>query len=147
MITMKIEGLEALEKAIDKMEKRFERAMVLATREGAKIVTKAAKENCRVETGNLKRSIKYKIAKRKTPGEVVAVIGPTVGKRARYDGWYGRLVENGTSKAPPHPFLRPALDNNQQVVQERIAQVYRDAVDGKALDIAIDAIEEVLFDV
>lgn len=39
-------------------------------------------------------------------------IGPSYGR-----GFYGHMVEFGTSHSSPHPFMRPALDNTRDEVR------------------------------
>lgn len=36
----------------------------------------------------------------------------TVGVRGGYTAWHGYYIEVGTSRQPPHPWLRPAVFNN-----------------------------------
>ena len=89
-------------------------------------------------TGTLASNIVAELDKKETVGVRVTVrIGP------RGKGWYGRLVERGhkirwgrtfydtdtgqrrkvvyteqDEEVPPHPWLRPALDNNRKSVKE-----------------------------
>lgn len=38
------------------------------------------------------------------------------------DGWYGGLVEDGTSRAQPHPFARPAVDTKADEAADAVVQ-------------------------
>ena len=69
--------------------------------------------------GNLKKSIRSWSLKTGKGGSVespVVAVGTDAGRKAKYDGWYGRLVEFGTKNSRAFPFLRPAYDANIQNV-------------------------------
>lgn len=46
-----------------------------------------------------------------------------VGSAAPYASW----VELGTSKAPPHPFMVPSLDENREAITQSITQAIQEA--------------------
>lgn len=54
-----------------------------------------------VQTGRLRSSITHELVKR-DDGTLVARVGTNVE--------YARFVEEGTDRAPPYPYLRPALE-------------------------------------
>ena len=45
------------------------------------------------------------------------------------DTWYWRLVEVGTSRSAAKPFLRPALNNNVDGVQDGFVTDFKDQLD------------------
>lgn len=45
------------------------------------------------------------------------------------DTWYWRLVELGTSRTSAQPFLRPALNNNKDTVQEGFVTDFKEQLD------------------
>jgi HK97 gp10 family phage protein len=54
--------------------------------------------------------------------------------------------EMGTSRVAPHPYLRPALDNNKARAEAEMAKVFRDATDGKITESDLLATaEELIF--
>ena len=70
----------------------------------AKQVASDAKSSVNVVTGNLKRGIRAKKSKYDGGGWIVLSTAP-----------HSHLVEyghGGAGPAPPHPYLRPALDKN-----------------------------------
>ena len=89
------------------------------------------------EDRTLAGDIHAELDKKETVGVRVTVkVGP--GKK----GWYGRLVERGhkikwgdgsrpdgrrkviyddAGEVPPHPWLRPALDNNRETIKKAMA--------------------------
>lgn len=149
---LRLTGLDELDKALDKVERRFDKAVAVAVSKGAAIVQKAAKENIHDVTGELKKHVKRRIWKRE-PGFVGIVIGPafpgaTSQQRSYYGEWLekGHEMEHGTSTVPPHPWLRPALDNNEARIQAEMAKVFKQAVEGKVEESdAVAMLEELIF--
>ncbi|MGP3376932.1 HK97-gp10 family putative phage morphogenesis protein, partial [Escherichia coli] len=45
------------------------------------------------------------------------------------DTWYWRLIETGRSGVPARPFLRPALNNNIDSVQDGFVTDFKDQLD------------------
>jgi HK97 gp10 family phage protein len=132
MFDMSLVGLEALSDFMGACDKNEAKLVKKATISGGRVILKAAKDNCPVSQdgnfshlkGNLKKSLKMKPLKPIEKGKQLVVIGPEVGKKAKNDGWYGRLVENGTSKTAPEAFLRPAADEKQGAAYQKAAEVY-----------------------
>jgi HK97 gp10 family phage protein len=105
---LKIDGIDALLKVMDGIEKDMESANGRATLAGARVIMREARRLCPAsdkphktymgtyrEPGNLKKSIKVKVLKAKEPGIRLALVGPAVGKREPHDGFYGVFVEQG----------------------------------------------------
>ncbi len=80
-------------------------------------------------SGNLKKSIRIGILKRKNKGLVIASIYPDMGRKARFDGFYGRFVDQGTKKMKGRFFMRSALSRNSQSAIDRTAEYLRQALD------------------
>jgi HK97 gp10 family phage protein len=106
---LKIDGVDALLKVMDGIEQDMESANGQATLAGARVIQKEAKARCPVgdepktgkyphQPGNLRRSIKIKLTKPQYPGQRLALIGPAVGKKEKFDGFYGKWVEEGHTK-------------------------------------------------
>jgi len=99
------------------------KARVAALTAGAKIVqADAARRAVRSarprKIGHLADSIIVKTTINKA-GETQVLVGPD----AKH--WYGAFVEHVTRGMPARPFLRPALDENQQAVQDAIREELR----------------------
>ncbi|WIA58095.1 HK97 gp10 family phage protein [Sphingobium sp. WTD-1] len=86
---------------------------------GAEIVQAEARRLVPVLTGNLQDSIiisfdgglnSSAVSQRRFFSTVY--IGPS-----RREGFYGHMVEFGTSHSAAHPFMRPALDNSREEVR------------------------------
>ena len=126
--TVKVEGLRQLGERMRNlsadMNKKIARA---ATNAAAQVIKKSAVqkapeyfkphmlEGVLVQPGNLKKNI---VAKRVNPlktqltsEHLVTVRGK---KKDGYAARYGRLVEFGTVKMTPEPYLRPAFDQNKE---------------------------------
>jgi HK97 gp10 family phage protein len=141
MLGLDLKGLDMLEKALEIREKSTMAALKPAVKAGGRIILKATKDECPVSvdgnfnhpSGNLKKSEKMKLLKPKKPGQLTALIGETVGKKAKNDGWYSRLVELGTSKTKPNGYKRRAFDNNINRAKAEMARVFKEGLEGKTV--------------
>ena len=95
-----------------------------AMREAARPILKRAKENCPVDSGELRRSLKIRAIKRNSAGRVGVVVSTDKGF-FKGDTFYGAFLEFGTSRMPARPYIRPAFDtehaNSIRIVGEEIA--------------------------
>jgi len=97
LVTTKIKGMQGLGMALKKIENRVQwEASIDLTKYTAQTVARAARKKVPVKTGNLKKAIKTRRVAKKAKGRIVYHVGVTTGKRAKNDGWYGRLIEFGT---------------------------------------------------
>lgn len=80
-----------------------------ALEQGAEEVVLQAKQQVPVNTGRLRDAIHTDTE----PEGVYVVAGDD-------EAWYGHLVEHGTAKTPPRPFLVPALDERRSEVIDRV---------------------------
>jgi HK97 gp10 family phage protein len=83
-----------------------------------KAVERDAKRFVPVDTGNLRNSLASETSE--DGDTVVGEIYATAG--------YAAHVEFGTSKMPPHAFLRPSLDRNSYAFEKAITQVAKRAL-------------------
>jgi HK97 gp10 family phage protein len=99
-----LDGFEELNKALRSVgAKAGGMALAKAALAGAEVIAAEAIERAPEDEGDLKAGIGTRLA-RSQEGRAIAEAGTG---RAE---WHGKLVELGTSKAPPKPFLRPALE-------------------------------------
>ncbi len=75
-------------------------------------------------TGNLKRSIVAKKFKKKIKGSPAVFVAVDYRKK----GSHAHLLEYGTVKMAPHPFMRPALDESRQDAVSDIEKGVKDAI-------------------
>lgn len=141
--TIKIKGMRDISRALDRLPKELIRSSENAVlRAGAKPIEKAAKSRVVEDTGLLKKSIGIRV--KKVAGINSARIGPrtgfkkslgtriarkTKGKRIKGQPYeasqdpnkYSHLVELGSSRVAPRPFIRPAIDAAQGQVVDAMA--------------------------
>lgn len=104
---------QALLKALHQFPTNIQNnVLVGAIRAGAKPLVDAAKANVPVDTANLKKSIGINRKKTKDKSQVWFTVSPRKG--GKNDGFYGHMVEFGTSKMAAQPFMRPAFESQDQ---------------------------------
>lgn len=110
---VKIDGLDDIREQLKDVGVREGRNLMRATiRSVAVKVQRAAAEKAPVDEGDLRRSLKVR-ARRSHPDSPVFEVwaGSTGG--AKFDAFYWRFVEYGTSgktAQPARPFIRPAVE-------------------------------------
>lgn len=89
---------------------------------GATVVEEAAQENISEDTGRAKEGIHQETySKAKTKVEVD--VAP------EKKDFYARFLEFGTSKMSAKPFMRPAIDDNEDKVVEAIKTTLKDKIE------------------
>jgi len=130
MLKMKITGVKELQKNLEKLGDEFTRKLEAATRAGALVVQNDAKQRAPYRTGTLRRSIHTEITSRKY-NQVEALVGTDVEYAQRIEMGFSGVDSLGRRfNQPPNPYLRPALDENQDAVQKEIANVFRELLRG-----------------
>jgi HK97 gp10 family phage protein len=118
-VSAKLEGLTELSAQLKDLAKSCNPDDVEAiVVKGAKVMAAAVKAKApEGPTGRLKRSIKVKKMRPHgmNPAPVIVAVDRKIAPHAH-------LVEFGTSKAPPHEFFRPALDETEGPVTQQIIQ-------------------------
>lgn len=116
-VKVRIEGAEKIVKELKEMEDGASSVLLSAAKEGGKIALDDAKRNCPVDTGALRDSLALKDGK---ATKIKATVSVDYDKSLRY----GTFVELGARGREPNPFLRNAVDDNIDKINETI----RDAV-------------------
>ena len=108
-----VEGASALVKDLKAMEDAAAAALMQAAKAGGKIALEQAKRNCPVDSGALKQSLHLTEGKATNTKATVQV---------DYDKSlkYGTHVELGSRNRPANPFMRNAVDENQNQINEAI---------------------------
>lgn len=113
MITSDIKGLDKVLSSLKILPENIQKnVMSGAIRAGCKPLVKEAKLNAPEDKGTLKKSIG--ITKRKTKNKHFNWYSVSPRRGGKYDAFYAHMVENGTSKMPAQPFLRPAFENQDK---------------------------------
>lgn len=119
-----VEGASALVKDLKAMEDAAAAALMQAAKAGGKIALEQAKRNCPVDSGALKQSLHLTEGKATNTKATVQV---------DYDKSlkYGTHVELGSRNRPANPFMRNAVDENQNQINEAITAALSRAVGRK----------------
>lgn len=103
-VKITIEGEKELSRKLEQLGIEGRKALANAMKQAAEQVRDEAKRRAPVRTGNLQRHIIERKAFDDDYG-VMYLVGPEYPQAA-----YGHIVEGGSSRMSPQPFLRPALD-------------------------------------
>jgi len=115
---MEVLGEAALIKKLTQVSDQYQKKLESALKSAALIVQNEAKQKAPVLTGNLRSSIHIEP-------------GPGAGTKATVlvgtDVIYAKAQEFGLAdrNVPPHPYLRPALDENKAKIKAEIARVMK----------------------
>jgi hypothetical protein len=132
-----IGGIEAVEAKLRAIEVQMKELLYLATAGGANVIVREGKINSgkggefpnRI-TGNLMRSIKA-IPKESTSTRCVFEIGSDMNYAARLEYGFSEKDKLGRQyHQKPRPYLRPALDENKDRVNEAFRDTFQDAIGG-----------------
>ena len=146
-------GIEDLKTVFKRLPYKVNKKLLVATmRSAAKPIVKYARRRIKGKSKTIAGSIGIKTAKSKTPA---IWVGPRTGKSLKYNGWFARFYEKGTSRRKPRknkylvfmgtkgkqkgklvfakstakiqatPFMRPAIDANIEQVKKSMAQELR----------------------
>ena len=93
----------------------------------AEHIVEDAKALCPVDTGSLKRSIRYE---RDPDGSIIIAAGGggVINPRTRREVDYAAYVEFGSSRSPAQPFLQPALEKNLPNLEPLLSGKIEEAV-------------------
>lgn len=122
----KMKGLSELQSSLNKLpDKLRDNALKNASAAGARVIRNEAKRLVKVDSGTLQDSIVV-VRTFKQRGRRVKLKGAVVLGIKGVARYYAHLVEFGSSKQSPHPFMRPALDSKAsealKVIAEKLAK-------------------------
>ena len=117
-------GADKIKKTLKDMDEAAGDVLEQGAIAGGKIALQYAKENCPVDTGTLRNSLKLSKDKKTKKKATVKV---DYDKNLKY----GTFVELGVRRRKPNPFLRNAVDKNQKEIDEEIVSTISKALGGK----------------
>lgn len=132
--SVEVLNLQSVSRMLDQLgKKEADKVIRKALRLGAKDMLAATKRLAPVDTGLLKKSLTVRALKRKR-GRIGFRIGyknveqiATVTKEGTRH-FYPAVVEYGSSKQTPHPFMRPAFDQNKEASKKIISAEVRTGI-------------------
>lgn len=119
-----VEGANAIVKDLKAMEDAAAAVLMKAAKAGGQIALEQAKRNCPVDTGALKQSLHLTEGK---ATKIKATVQVDYDKSLKY----GTHVELGSRNRPANPFMRNAVDDNQNQINEAITSELSKAVGRK----------------
>lgn len=108
-----VTGIPEIDRKLKTLVPRLQKKVIRqAMRKAMALVTEEARARVPVDTGELRKAIKTRAAKRRRRGEIG--VDTRVGEGDfKGETFYGGMVEFGTSKMPPRPFMAPAYDGKK----------------------------------
>lgn len=142
-VDIRVLGVPELEKELRRLEDKTQRKIVRqALRKSAKrtkdrIIDNLSGEKVQVRTGQLRQAFKDAPIRGTTRRGFtrVGVVFPergALGIDAKDKHYYPTAVEYGHGTVPPHPFLRPAIDEHKQSEFDRIGKDIGKAIEREA---------------
>ena len=124
---VKIEGLDKLEANVKKINDSVDKEQTgkILIKQAEIIRDRIRDKAPQGPTGNLKRSPVAKLMPENASYPAIAIAGID-----RKIAPHAHLVEFGTSRAPAHPFFRPAVDECQRQVMNNIKNELKDKIEG-----------------
>lgn len=138
-----ITGLDEVQAKLRQLgnERKAKNAATRASRKAMNIVKKAAVVNAKAlddkdSPERIWKNIVTKPSRTKGTGLVVMRVGVKGGARevkgtgnSGGDTWYWRQVEYGSATNSATPFMRPALNNNQDAMLAEFTRAYKEELD------------------
>lgn len=122
-LDLNVSGLGDLERKLTELGgPGAKRSLSKGLRQGTNVVLAEARRRVRKKTGATAKATKTKSEGQQGQDIVYSVVSNKV----------GRLLENGTSKMPAYPFLRPAAENKAREAVEVARDVTLAAIEAEA---------------
>lgn len=122
-LDLNVQGLAELEASLQNIQgPGAKRALTKGLRQGNNVVLREARNRVRKKTGATAKATQGR--NRGQQGQDITFSVTT--------NEVGRFLELGTSKMPPHPFLRPASEAKAQEVVEVARDVTLEAIEAEA---------------
>lgn len=121
-VKVSIKGAKELALELKEMGEKASDILSASAQAGGKIALDYAKENCPIDTGALRNSLKQSVNKvTETKAEIIIDYDKSL--------YYGTFVELGVKGRAPNPFLRNAIDNNIKEINNAIIETVAKGVD------------------
>lgn len=110
-----VKGAKELAKELKSMGEGAKSVLEKSVKAGGDVALDYAKQNCPVDTGKLKNSLKATVKKvSETRADIVVDYDKSL--------YYGTFVELGVKGRQPKPFLRNAIDTNEKEINRIIVE-------------------------
>jgi HK97 gp10 family phage protein len=113
-------------------KKEAAKAIRKGVRAGGKVFLDGAKAYVPKDEGDLKKSIKLRVSKKKRKGEYAMRVQTTESAIDAGDEFYGRMLEYGTSNMPARPWMRPMFMNMKNTAASIATRIIRAEIEAAA---------------
>lgn len=127
---LKVDGVDDVVKALQNADEKMQKALNDLVSEAAEIVFREADARAPIgPTGRTRFSLRIEVGKTKK-GLFYAnvVVGARQGDTTATSAFYVTFYELGTSRQPPRPFMRPALDKSRARVRKHLQEGLKDVL-------------------
>ncbi|MFJ5625445.1 HK97-gp10 family putative phage morphogenesis protein [Peribacillus loiseleuriae] len=123
---LKVEGVEDIVRALKRADEAIQKELHDLISEAAEIVFREADARVPIDTGKARYSLRIEIGEGKKGFYANVTIGNGTGKG---DPFYITFYEFGTSRQPPHPFMRPSLDKSKSKIRAHLIEGLRRVIE------------------
>lgn len=127
---LKVEGVDDVVKALQNADEKMQKALNDLISQAAEIVFREADARAPIgPSGRTRFSLRIEVGKNKK-GLFYAnvVVGAQQGESTATSAFYVTFYELGTSRQPPRPFMRPALDKSRAKVRRFLQEGLKDVL-------------------
>ncbi len=115
---LKVEGADEILKALERADTAIQKELHDLVSEAAEIVFRRADADVPIKSGAARSSLKIETGKNKNG---VFYANVEIGGHDP-EPFYITFYELGTSRQPPRPFMRPALDKSKNEIRQHLIQ-------------------------
>jgi len=130
-VKLEIQGLVELNADLTKIAGSLDKAVAEGLAEAAEKIKDDAKEFAPVDTGALQKSIRRSDVSSRGRQHKVSVIaggGGIINPKTGREVDYAAYQEFGTSRTPPQPYMRPALEKNREGIRRILTKKILEAL-------------------
>lgn len=123
---VRVEGVDDIVKALQQADEELKKELHDLISECAVIVFREADAKVPIKTGKARHTLRIEVGEGRNGYYANVIIGYGTGKS---DPYYVSFNELGTSRQPPRPFMRPALDKSKAKIRAKLIDGLRAVIE------------------